>query len=464
MPRRRTWESWADETRTRLWPLPVLALISAVALGIGLPRLDAAIGDNLPAELTVYLFGGGAGAARTVLNVIATSLITVTSLTFSLTVLTLQLASSQYSPRLLRTFTRDRFVQRTLALFIGSFVYALTVLRTVRTPDDGGTAFVPQLSVTVAFLLTLGSALGIVLFLAHLAREIRVETVLRNVHDDAAATIDRAVPPRGPRAAPRPCPPPTGQTGVLLAPSSGFIVAIHPAVLLDAARAADAVVVVDRPVGDALVAGTPLARAWSNSPSPLTESRLDVLQERLGQAVDTSFERTSRQDVAFGLRQLTDVTVKALSPAVNDPTTAVHALNHLSALLCDLTRRDLNALVLRDDAGRVRITVEQRSFAELLDLALAQPRIYGAGDPDVARALLQLLHAVATAAAHDPTHAAAVAEQLTRVQVAVDQGPLDEAHRQKLTQLVLTVDAALTSRDAPASLEQTMSDPIDCTS
>lgn len=453
MPGRWTWESLADETRTRLWPLPVVALVTAVALGIGLPRLDAAIGDDLPAGLTVYLFGGGAGAARTVLNAIATSLITVTSLTFSLTVLTLQLASSQYSPRLLRTFTRDRFVQRTLALFIGSFVYALTVLRTVRAPEDGGTAFVPQLSVTVAFLLTLASALGLVLFLAHLAREIRVETVLRNVHDDASGAIDRALPRRGPTPEAAPvCTPPAGRTGALLAPSSGFIVGIQEEVLLDAALEVDAVVVIDRPVGDALVARTPLARAWSASPGPLTESRLGVLQERLGQAVEIRFERTSRHDVAFGLRQLTDVAVKALSPAVNDPTTAVHALNHMSALMCDLAGRDLSAQVLRDDAGRVRVAIERRSFAELLDLAVDQPRIYGAGDPYVLRALLQLLHAVA-AVASDTEHVQAVAGQLARVRDAVDQGRLDDVHRHELAQLARKVDAALAGHATTARLE-----------
>lgn len=160
MPDWISWERLRDETRTRLWPLPVVALVSAVALGIALPRLDAALADDLSPAVAAYLFGGGAGAARTVLSAIATSLITVTSLTFSLTVLTLQLASSQYSPRLLRTFTRDRFVHRTLALFLGSFVYALTVLRTVRTPEGGGAEFVPQLSVTVAFALTLASTLG----------------------------------------------------------------------------------------------------------------------------------------------------------------------------------------------------------------------------------------------------------------------------------------------------------------
>lgn len=443
MPSWLTWQTFADETRTRLWPLPAAALVSAVALGIGLPRLDEAVGDDLPPALTRYLFGGGAGAAQTVLDAIATSMITVTSLTFSLTVLTLQLASSQYSPRLLRTFTRDRFVQGTLALFLGSFVYAVTVLRTVRTPTGSETSFVPQLSVTVAFVLTLASALGLVLFLAHLAREIRVETVLRNVHDEASGSIGRALGEHGTSAvAALPPEERTGGTRVLLAPASGFVVGIDAEVLREAALELDAVVVVDRPVGDALVAGTPVARAWSLSMVPLSEDDTATLQERLARALDTRYERTSQQDVGFGLRQLTDVAVKALSPAINDPTTAVHALNHAAVLLCELSRRDLGAEALRDDSGRVRVALRQRSFGELLDLAVAQPRIYGADDPFVMRSLLELLEAVAWVA-DGSEQSVAVEGQLARTRKVIAQGSLDEFHQQELGSTADAVDAVL---------------------
>ena len=141
----------ADAWRTQLWPVPTLAVAAAVALGVGLPRVDAHIDDELPASVTAYLFSGGPEAARTVLSVIAGSLITVTSLTFSLTVVTLQLASSQFSPRLLRTFTRDRLVHVSLGLLLGTFMYAVTVLRTVRASLSDHEAFVPQLAVTGAY-------------------------------------------------------------------------------------------------------------------------------------------------------------------------------------------------------------------------------------------------------------------------------------------------------------------------
>lgn len=184
-----TWSGLRDAFRTNLWPIPTLAVLAALTLGLLLPELDrrTSIGKS------DLIFGGGADAARTVLDAVASSMITVTSLTFSLTVVTLQLASSQFSPRLLRTFTRDLVVQGTLGLFLGTFTYALTVLRAVRTDTGGESPFVPGISVTVAFLLALFSVLALVFFLAHLTRTIRVESMLRSVHEDASQLAARPI-------------------------------------------------------------------------------------------------------------------------------------------------------------------------------------------------------------------------------------------------------------------------------
>jgi len=132
-----------DALRSRLWPVPAFGVIAAVAAGVAIPKLDGTLDQHMPQTLAGSLFGGGPDAARELLGAIATALITVTSLTFSLTLITLQLASSQYTPRLLRTFAADRFVQRTLALFLATFAYAITVLRTVRNGSDARAEFVP---------------------------------------------------------------------------------------------------------------------------------------------------------------------------------------------------------------------------------------------------------------------------------------------------------------------------------
>ncbi|MDQ3306942.1 MAG: DUF2254 domain-containing protein [Actinomycetota bacterium] len=433
-----------DEARTRLWPLPVVALVLAVALGIGLPRLDAAIDDDLPGWLTVYLFGGGASAARTILGTIATSLISVTSLTFSLTVVTLQLASSQFSPRLLRTFTRDRFVHVTLALFLASFVYALTVLRTVRTAEERGTPFVPQLAVTLAFMLAIASVLGLVLFLAHLTRDIRVETILRNVHQDATGTIENVLRSRSePAVGPSPPRRPADGVVALVAPESGFLIGLDGARLCAAARDVDAVVVIEVPVGSALVANTPLGVAWSRSSEGLGDDDRARLQRGVARGLQTGFERTSREDVGFGMRQLVDVAIRALSPSLNDPTTAAYALNHSAALLCELLGRELDPRVVSDEEDTPRVVQTQYSFADLLELAISQPRHYGSADPLVADALLDLLNKVAWVA-DDPADLDAIESQLARLRAALDRHPFDEEQRTALRAREEAVSTTLT--------------------
>jgi hypothetical protein len=178
-------------------------------------------------------------------------------------VVTLQLASSQFSPRLLRTFSQDRFAHVTLAMFLATFTYALTVLRTVRTGNDGQDVFVPQISVTFAFLLVLASVIGLVLFLAHLAREIRVETMLKKVHSDATGTLRGLLPPRGETRAPgERLPTPPIDAWPLLAPSSGFLTSVDDERLLETAVANDVVVWLDHQPGGSLIRGAPMGAFW----------------------------------------------------------------------------------------------------------------------------------------------------------------------------------------------------------
>lgn len=433
-----------EDLRTRLWPLPVCAVMLALGLGVALPRVDAAIDDELAASVTAYLFGGGAGAARAVLGAIAGSLVSVTSLTFSLTVLTLQLASSQYSPRLLRTFARDRFVQVTLSLMLAAFTYALTVLRTVRSPDETRDVFVPQISVTVAFGLAVAAVLSLVLFLGHLAQMLRVESILRDVHGDASRTMHRVLSrydgAKPAQAAPGP---PREGAEPLLAPSSGFLLAVNEAALLLAAKEAGMVLRIERNVGDALVGHTPVGCAWPFADTaPDGKPSTTALQELVGRALTTGFERSGLNDVTFGLRQVTDVATKALSPGINDPTTAVHALNHSAALLCELLPLDLSPRVLIDTQGAARVVLCQPKFEDLLELAIRQPCHYGGKDPFVMAALLEVLHAVGWAAERSD-HRNAVLHQCERLRAAVEAQDFVEEDQARLTALTHHVKAAL---------------------
>lgn len=446
-----------DAFQTTLWPVPTLFVVIALGAGVGMPALDAAIADSVPSLLKGYLFGGDAGAARDVLGSVSGSMITVTSLTFSLTVVTLQLASSQFSPRLLRTFSRDRQVQVTLGIFLGTFVYALTVMRTVRDAGDADDGFVPALSVTLAYVLTIASVLALVFFLAHLVRQIRVEAILTDVRDDALATIDRTLPERT-HQTPEDLPTvPRGATPVL-ARSTGFLAKVDHEALVGAAERAGAVVVVDACPGDWVDEGTPVAQAWPAGDPLETEGRAldaEALADDVAGAIVLFDERGGLEDVTFGLRQLVDVAAKALSPGVNDPTTAVHACGHIGTVLRELATREDEPVVLRagdgpdggdEDAGTgaVRAMVPRRPFAETAGLGLDQVRSYGASDPQVLAALLQVLRSLAWSVPlrHLPT----VSLHLDRTRDAVEGQGFDDEQVIGLQRTVAIADEVVAHR------------------
>jgi len=382
---RRLWRA----ARGSLWPLPVIGVVVAIGLGIALPALDEALEDAAGRSPLTFVFGGGPAAARDVLAAISGSLISVTGLVFSLTVVALQLSSSQYSPRVLQTFVTDRVVQLTLGQLVLTFVYALSVLRTVRTADAGETeqAFVPRLSITVAYLLTLGAVVALLLFLGHLARSLRVETMLRDVHDEAMRTYDEELggDPDGP--APDL---PAGRPLPLAVGSSGFLVDVDDRRLARAAERAGAVVVLEPCIGDPVLAGVPVAHVWAPQGTDL-----DPVRGALEECLRLDHERSADRDVAYSLRKVVDIAARALSPGVNDPTTAVHALSHVSALLGDLSHRPLGPAVTRDEQGTARLVVPQRSLESLVRLGLEEPVQYAEGSPAVLRRLAGLLRELA---------------------------------------------------------------------
>ncbi|AWK74922.1 hypothetical protein CBI38_28520 [Rhodococcus oxybenzonivorans] len=434
---------FADAVHTRLWPIPAAAVTAALIAGILLPELDAVIDDTLPPTAANLLFGGSADAGREVLGVIASSLITVTALTFSLTLVTLQLASSQYTPRLLRTFAADRFVQRTLALFLATFVYALTVLRTVRSDSGDDPAFVPRIAVTFAFVLTMLSVLALVLFLAHLVRQIRIETMLHHVHTDSVDVARRFLDPRRTGDGRDTRPPPPTPPHPLESAASGFLVSIDEQALLRAATEAGVVIWMDRAVGDFLVAGTPIGDCHpAGRGDPLDPQSMDALREQVTRSLGTGLERTATQDIGYGLRQLVDVAIRALSPGINDPTTAIHALSSCSSLLCELSGYQLGPVTLDDDAGITRVRLQRPTWPELLDLVCSQPRRYGAQDPVVLGRLLSLLRDVAWRT-EDPHHTRAITDQLGRLERTASEQNFDAAERGELDTLAEHVRAAL---------------------
>lgn len=388
-----------------LWPVPAAAVLLAIGLALALPELDRHL-QRGPGKPLTFVFGGGPSAARTVLSAIASSLISVTTLLFSLTIVTLQLAGSQYSPRLLQTFVRDRVVQSCLGILLGTFVFALVVLRSVRSADDSGdTAFVPRLSVTVALLLTLVSVGALVAFLSHQSRQLRVETMLRDVHVEAAATLRRLAAEQAEDEQPdADLPPVPPDARPVCARHSGFLVQVTEGPLLAAATGAGAVLrLIPRP-GESVLDGVPVAWAWSDGSGaePSTEALADVLAEQLV----LGHERAGHDDPSYGLRTLVDIAARALSPGINDPTTAVHALSHVSDVLGLAAERTTWHRRLVDDDGTHRLLVPSWDFPALLSQAVTQPRLYAGADPTVAERLFALLGEAAWHTGAPAQHAA----------------------------------------------------------
>jgi len=407
--------SW-DRLRGALWVLPTASVLCSLVAGAALAAVDVGEGS----WLEPLLFQGTAADARDLLIVVSATMITVTGLVFTLTVVALQIASTQFSPRLLRNFLRDRGNQVVLAVFVSTFAYATAGLHTVGARAGGEGEFVPRLAVSGSLFLALLSLAALVYFIHHIARSIQIDTIMAGVERETLAVIDDIYQDRiGDAGAEQRAPDPPARAVAVAARRSGYLQAVDLDRLLEVALEHGLVLRLAAGVGDHVIAGTPLAWAWPAAPEgrrPEPEGLVDPLDR----AVEIGLERTMLQDVAFGIRQLADIANKALSPAVNDPYTGVQSLQHLSVVVHTLAGRRLGDHLGHDAAGAVRAAVPFPTFPDYLRLATAQIRRNGAKEPGVARALLRLLGAAGEQVA-DPERRAAVAGHVRLVMAGVER-------------------------------------------
>lgn len=385
------WRAAREYVRSSLWVLPTVAVLAALALGTWLSSLPPDIGLEM---LTPLVPAVGPDGARSLLGTVAGAVITVTSLVFSLTVVALQLAASNYSPRLLRSFVRDLGNQVVLATFLATFAYSYAVLRTIRAGTDGGDPFVPSLAVDLLLFFVLASIAALVYFIHHLTQSIRVERILDAVLDETMEIIERAeeASVRVPR---EPLPDVPAAAVPLPALRSGDVQALELDQLARRAEKADVIVRLRPAVGDHIVKGTKLAWVWPRAGGRrLSSEEVRHIAHALEDGMQVGRERTMQQDVAYGVRQLVDIALRAISPAVNDPTTAGQAVDRLGVILGALIVRPLPNRLLRDAHGVVRVAMPTESFRDYLDLACDQIRHYGSDDPVLQRTVLQMLSEV----------------------------------------------------------------------
>lgn len=405
---------WWDDLRDSLWLIPTVTVLLAVILAPLLATLEP-----LPSWLPETLvFGGTPDGARAILAQLAGATITVVGLVFSLTVVALQMAASQFTPRLLRTFLRDRRVQIVLSGMIGSAVYAVGVLRLVRSEGQGVEPFVPRLAVTVALVLSF-LAVGLLLFfLHHVTQHLRVDVVMNEIV--AYTRRQLAAVPGGRDTIPdRLAPDPPRGAVPVWARLDGYLQLVDVERLAAAARQAGVRLRLRPTLGDWVTKGTTLAWIWGEQESVGPGDR-DELAALVHRHVHLGADRTESTDLAFGLRQLQDVATRALSPGVNDPTTATMAVTQMSAVLCRYAAHPLGDDVIDDDDGEVRVAAPRPGFAALLELAVGGVRRYGASDPEVFAALLTLLIDLAEHVADSADRAAVVEEQIDRVLATAD--------------------------------------------
>jgi uncharacterized membrane protein len=406
MRREAAWEY----LRGALWVLPTLAVLLALGVGYVLSGIDVAA-DRW------FVFQGTPDDARTLLIAIASTLATVIALVLGLTVVALQLASTQFSPRLLRNFLRDPINQVVLSVFVATFTYSTAGLFTVGVEAGRRVEDYPRLAVSFALVLLFVSLLALVFFVHHLAHSIQIDQVMATVERRTLRVIGHDLPVEGVSVDPPPTPPPWAVP--VPAYASGYVQTVHPEWLVPLSAAHEVVVVGTTMVGEYVVEDAPLLWVW---PATANDQPPDpgLFRRVLHDSVRVGFERTAEQDVAFGVRQLADIAVKALSPAINDPYTAIQSLEHLGVVLASLVRRPLGSQFLRDGTGALRVVVPGRDLSYYLDLATGQIRRYGCAEPRVDRALLRIL-GNAGRFCHDPGDRKLVVAQVGLVLAAAER-------------------------------------------
>jgi uncharacterized membrane protein len=402
-------DALSEYVRASLWVLPALSVIAALALGALLASVNVGVHSPLA-------FQGTPDDARNLLIGISGTMVTVIALLLGLAVVALQLSSTQFSPRLLRNFLRDRPNQIVLSAFVATFAYSAAGLYTVGVSGGSRTASFPRLAVSGSLVLLFVS-LGLLVFFAdHLVHSIQVDTIMNKVQRSTVTVIEHGLLTGGED-------PPEVPAGAIVVTSrrSGYLQAVRCSDLLSETARYGVCLRLRPRIGEHVVAGTTLAWIWpvgagsgapADSAGPAGGAGPDL--RRFTHALETwvriGFERTLEQDAAFGIRQLVDTACKALSPAVNDPYTAVQAIDHLSVIFCALARRPLGDHVACQPSGAA-VIVPGRRFPDYLAVMCGLIRRYGASEPTVASALLRLLAACADAADGDQEICTAIEEQ-----------------------------------------------------
>jgi uncharacterized membrane protein len=429
---------WRREVlRTNLWLVPTVEVAAAVLLFAGTCALDRAAYQGR-FTLPPWVISGSSDAARQILAALAAAVITVVGVVFSIMIVTLTLASTQFGPRMLRNFIRDRATQLTLGTFVATFVYAVLGLGSIgqgRKHD-----FVPHISITVTLVLMVIDLAVLIYFLHHITTQIQLPQVIASIAGDLAAAIELQAgdgAAESGNAAARLVAGLHGPGGEVAAPRSGYLQYIQHRLLVRLAAELGVVIHLRYRPGHFLVQGHPYATVWPTDAA-------DRVARELSRAHVTGPYRTLAQDVSFGVDQLVEIAIRALSPAVNDTFTALTCIDWIGDSLCKVTGRWHPTRVYRDGAGVVRLVTTETTYERLVQRAFEKIRQAGRGMPAI---MIRQLDALAKIMdrADAPGDRQLLLDQAAMIdrlsQSSVDEES-DRADIQRAYQAVLDVNAA----------------------
>jgi uncharacterized membrane protein len=424
--------------RAHLWPIPLLISLASLGLAYVVLSYGAAIFDALDVERSGlwWLYGGDASTARGLLSSLLSGLMTMTSLVVSVTFVILTVSAQQLGPRLVAIFMGDRQIQAVLGLFIGTILYLLVVLRSI---DDAlGKGGVPHLAVTVGSLLTVACLFALLFYVHKIARSIVADNVVEVVAADLRHNIAAMLPHRdggetAERVPPTIDPPPMGEIAL---GRSGSIQVVDYARLMTIAAKRDLVLRVTVRAGHFVLAEG--RHVIVHGPGTLNEPAIAGIRE----AFVIGLERSPAQDLEFGIRQLVEIGLRALSSGINDPFTAIAVVDHLAVALEDILHRPLQPVVLRDEEGLVRVVADRSSITGLVDAAYDPLRQAASGMPPVLVRMADILGQLAPSL-RDEAAVGAVLTQLDKIAQTARQPGLAPADRDSILDRLAHARAAV---------------------
>ncbi len=393
---RARWQRWVDLLQTGFWFVPMVMLGLAFGLAQLLLFVDHRVDPGIKGSLA-WAYTGGPEGARTLLSTIAGSMITASTVTFSLAAVALSIASQQYGSRVLRNFMRDRTTQVLLGTFISTFIYSVMVGRAIRGSDVGG-GFVPAISVSVAIALVVVALVLLIYFIHHISASIQASQIIKVIVQD----LDRAIPKfyasDAAEASPK-----TGNEGELrqrgemlfISQGSGYLQTLDLESMVSVASAGDIEVELVIKPGDHVTVGREVARIRG------TNQLQGKANDQLRKAFILGRERTPGQDVRYLFLQLTEVVIRALSPGINDPFTAINGIDELESAMALLAKQKHTPDRRKDKEGQLRLIVPRPTVSELLEETVAHIAIYGATNPFVMAGLRRVLRAADRGAQED---------------------------------------------------------------